>query len=342
MKCTALPRLIRARYPDARITFVTAEAQYPLLRDNPHLEAAIAFPRSEGLPGLIRLGRRLRRQGFDLVVDVHKSLRSRLLTALIRAPKTAYSKRTLQRLLLIRLGINTYRQARGKETDFLAGLLPFGVQDDGKGTQLFPAPVPAGGKTPAAQVAALERLAAWRAGGRRVIGLAPVAAWPLKRWPLAHVRSLLASLARDGGYGVLLFGGPADHDAAELAGGLEDGVISLVGQTSHMESAFFASQCDLMVANDTGMSHIAEAVGVNALVLFGPTSEELGYFPVRAGSRVLQRPLPCRPCSPTGKGRCGHPLRQACLTGIDPAQVLAAIGEMTEGRPGEGPAGNSG
>jgi len=83
-----------------------------------------------------------------------------------------------------------------------------------------------------------------------------------------------------------------------------------------------------MLANDTGMSHIAEAVGRDALVLFGPTTRELGYFPVRPGSRVLERPLPCRPCTRTGAGRCTHPWPQACLATITPDAVLAAVREM--------------
>ena len=80
-----------------------------------------------------------------------------------------------------------------------------------------------------------------------------------------------------------------------------------------------------MLSNDTGMSHIAEAVGRDAIVLFGPTSAELGYFPVRPGSRVLERPLPCRPCTRTGQGRCTHPWQQACLAALTPDTVLAAV-----------------
>jgi ADP-heptose:LPS heptosyltransferase len=332
VKATALPRLIRRRYPRARITFLTSEAHLQLVRGNPHLEGAIGFRRRTGLRGLVRLALRLRARRFHLVMDVHRSLRSRLLTALLDVPRTAYSKRTWQRLLLIHFRRNTYDRARGKEEDFLAGLRAYGVEDDGAGTEIH-----VGGleQHPALRQRfgrELERIAAWRAEGRPVLGMAPVAAWELKRWPLEHARALLERYLATTTGGVVLFGGRQDAEAGALAQGMgwaaAERVVSLVGRTTHLESAAFARMCDLMLSNDTGMSHIAEAVGRDALVLFGPTTAELGYFPVRPGSRVLQRDLPCRPCTRTGAGRCTHPWRKACLAGIAPEAVLAALREM--------------
>jgi heptosyltransferase-2 len=169
------------------------------------------------------------------------------------------------------------------------------------------------------------RIQAWRAAGRPVLGVAPVAAHPLKHWPLTHVRALLRDYLAATAGGVVLFGGRGDSDVATLARELEPHAVSLVGRTGYLESAWFAAQCDLMLANDTGMSHIAEAVGRDAVVLFGPTTRELGYFPVRPGSRVLERPLPCRPCTRTGAGRCTHPWPQACLAGIAPRDALTVV-----------------
>jgi heptosyltransferase-2 len=334
VKCTALPRLIKRRYPRARITFVTAEAHLELIRDNPHLERAIGFQRRAGLRGLLRLAGELRAQRFDLVADVHRSLRSRLLTAWVRAgrntPRTAYGKRTLQRLLLIHWRWNTYgraggQPAAGKERDFLAGLRPWGVEDDGRGSELHLGALDADPALRARFAAELARIAEWRAAGRPVLGLAPVAAWELKRWPLAHVRALLERYAAATDGGAVLFGGAGDDAVAALARGREAHVLSLVGRTTHLESAWFARQCDLMLSNDTGMSHIAEAVGRDAVVLFGPTTRELGYFPVRPGSLVLERPLPCRPCTRTGAGHCTHPWRKACLAAITPHDAIAAV-----------------
>jgi len=338
VKCTALPRLIRRRYPRAHVTFLTSEAHVALVRGNPHVERAIGFRRRTGLRGLLRLAGRLRAQRFDLVVDVHRSLRSRVLTRLLGAPRTAYSKHTLRRLLLVNFRWNTYDRARGKEEDFLAGLRAYGVEDDEQGTELHVGGLEAHPALRRRFAAEMVRLEAWRAEGRPLLGVAPVAAWELKRWPLAHVRTLLERYVAATDGTALLFGGPGEQDVEALAQGLESRVLSLVGRTSYLESAWFARHCDLMLSNDTGMSHIAEAVGRDAVVLFGPTTRELGYFPVRPGSRVLERPLPCRPCTRTGKGRCTHPWPKACLAGITPDAVLAVVLEKLGRAPAPPPA----
>jgi ADP-heptose:LPS heptosyltransferase len=322
VKCTALPRLIMARYPRGRVTFLTAGRYVELIADNPFVEQAIGFRREEGLAGIRRLAGGLKADGVDLVVDVHRSLRSRVLTRLLGRPRVDYSKRTLQRWLLIQWGIDTYGGPRGKEVDFLAGLLPYGVRDDGLGTQLFLGRVAADPALRQRLGRELDTLQTWREKTMPVLGLAPVAAWELKRWPMAHFRRLaLGFLAATGG-GIVVFGGAGDADADGLARELGGRAISLVGRCSQLESAYFASLTHLVVANDTGMTHLAEAAGTDVVTLYGPTSRELGYYPTRPASVALERVLPCRPCTRMGEGRCTHPLPMACLVGIAPEEVL--------------------
>jgi ADP-heptose:LPS heptosyltransferase len=335
VKCTALPRLIKRAYPRAHLTFVTAADYLELIRDNPHIDRPLGFPRREGLGGLLRLSHELKRGGVDLVVDVHRSLRSRMLTALLPAPRVPYSKRTLQRWLLIQFRVNTYRRAVGKEEDFLAGLRRYGVDPDGRGTEVFLARTLADEAMRRRLAPEWERYNAWRAGGLPVLGVAPVAAWELKRWPTESFRALMAGFIRATGGGVLVFGGPKDSDAQRLAGDFGGQAVSLVGKTSHLESACFASLADLVVSNDTAMTHLTEAAGRDVLTIYGPTSRELGYYPTRPGSIVVERDLPCRPCTRMGEGRCTHPLQRACLVGITPDQVLARVlAKLEQQRPG--------
>ena len=121
-----------------------------------------------------------------------------------------------------------------------------------------------------------------------------------------------------------------------MAKGLGDRAVPLVGRTSLLESAYFASLTDLVVSNDTGMSHLTESVGRDVLVLFGPTSAELGYFPARPTSGVMERPLPCRPCTRMGEGRCTHPWHKACLEAISVDSVLASVQKRLGLAPGPG------
>jgi heptosyltransferase-2 len=70
-------------------------------------------------------------------------------------------------------------------------------------------------------------------------------------------------------------------------------------------------------------------VGTPVVGLFGPTVEAFGFFPYRAHSKVIERPLPCRPCSSKGGPRCplGH---HQCMEEMPPADVLNATLEFCQ------------
>ena len=328
VKCTGLPRQIKSTYPDAQITVLTGKEFVPLFEHNPHVAQVVGFDRRSGMGGLMALASSLRTERWHLIADVHRSLRSRLLGWFLRGPRTTYSKRTWQRLLLIRFGINTYRPARGKEEDFLAGFAPYGVTNDGGGTELHVKAVGDNTTFRTRLTGPLQQIEKWRAGGIPVVGVAPVAAWDLKRWPLDHFRSLIHQYVERTGGGVIVFGGPGDEGVADVLKEVGTNGLTLVGQTSFIESAYMASLTDCMITNDTGMLHLAEAVGTEVVALFGPTSRELGYFPVRPGSRTLEIALPCRPCTRTGQGTCSHKRHKACLEDIRPESVLVAVMEI--------------
>lgn len=110
-----------------------------------------------------------------------------------------------------------------------------------------------------------------------VVGMIPGAArGPSKRWPEEHFASLGKRMVREGG-SVVLFGGPDD---AALCGGLTEKIVqcaNLAGRTSMSEWAALMSVCDLVVANDSGGMHLAAALNVPVVALYGMTD------PVRTG-----------------------------------------------------------
>lgn len=133
---------------------------------------------------------------------------------------------------------------------------------------------------------------------------------PRKRWPAAHWRALIAALPEAR---FRLFGTAADQPlAARLARGHADRVENLAGRTTLPEFAASLRECRLLVTNDTGGMHLANALGVPVLALFGPTN------PIRTGPvfaapvTVLQPPG----CPPEGGGR---------LADLAPATVTSAV-----------------
>jgi heptosyltransferase-2 len=92
------------------------------------------------------------------------------------------------------------------------------------------------------------------------------------------------------------------------------------------------SLCDAVVANDSGLMHLAGAVGSKVVGLFGPTSPILGFAPKAQCSAVVTRDLPCSPCSYHGNKPCKLG-RTACMDGIDAAEVAEVVDRLlSEGR----------
>ncbi len=148
---------------------------------------------------------------------------------------------------------------------------------------------------------------------------------PAKRWP-AEKFAALARIAHQGGYRVRLFGGPKDKPiTAEIAEKSGVPLDDLAGQTSLLDAAALLALADVVVSNDTGLMHVAGALDRPLVVLYGSSSEKLTP-PTAPNAESLSLELSCRPCF---ERTC--PLGTlACLEGIEPAAVFAAVRRVAE------------
>ena len=102
---TPLVRVLRCRHPDAELIFVTKRSMAPLVSDNPHLTRVAALEPGEGIG---HLARRLRSLSPTHGLDLHGSLRSAAVRALVRARWSGYRKRKAARTLLIATKLDAY------------------------------------------------------------------------------------------------------------------------------------------------------------------------------------------------------------------------------------------
>jgi heptosyltransferase-2 len=80
--------------------------------------------------------------------------------------------------------------------------------------------------------------------------------------------------------------------------------LDLVGRTDLLTAAAALKRAALFIGNDTGVMHMATALNVPVVAVFGPTTRHFGFFPFRSAAAVLENDLPCRPCSFHGTERC--------------------------------------
>lgn len=318
---TPVYRELRRCFPNARLTLLTSIGFGEVLANNPHLDEIHYHPRKEHPADRQALLEWLQQERFDLIYDLHASLRSRWVSLMLQASGRSpevwrINKRTLRRTLLIRLQMNWLKGARSQREQWLQPLVRHQGHELDAHTELFPS---AADRAKVAAVLKEHDLAP-----KQFVAVGPGASYELKRWPVEYFEQVIRNWT-EVGWQVVLVGGPGEVEPELLQRRVGTGVVNLAGQLSLLESAALLEQAQWVLCNDTSIAHLAEAMGTPAHVLFGPTVREFGYAPFLPDSQVLETSLPlmCRPCSRDGRGTCSHPQSLRCMTSLLPEEIPA-------------------
>jgi heptosyltransferase-2 len=319
VRCHTVVRLLRARFRDSPVDVLTTAMVAPLLDYMPGVRKGIVWdlPRKRlALAEHRALAARLRPEGYGRALVMPRTWKSALAPWLAGIPeRTGFAGESRFGLLNdIRWG----ERASPRMIDRCAALaLPKS------------AALPAEYPLPQLQVPRAE-IAAWRqrlglVATGRVAAFAPGAVGPSKRWPAAYYAEAARRLVAEG-FAVWVVGGPGETAlAAEIAAG-SDRVRDLTG--ADLRNAILAlAAADVAVSNDSGLLHVAAALGTPSIGIFGPTSP-WHWAPLNPLAAVIetQTKVDCRPChKPTC--RYGH---HRCMREIPPERVVAAaIAAMT-------------
>jgi len=329
---TPLLRALRAQYPQAQLDFVVKSEYAEILRYHPALNTIYPVNTKNGWPELMALGRRLFEVDYDVVFDIHKNFRSRYLVQAARPQRVLrHRKHILRRGLLVHAKINLLQNVPPIYQRYLDAAAPLQISPqplaDGRWLELFL-------NEQDEREADLAILANHWQPGIPMIALVPGAGYFTKRWPAEFFGRLAVKLIRQR-YQVVVLGGSQDVALAKQieqvvasTTGNRNPVINLAGELSLLGSASVVKRCRLLIANDSGLMHVAEAVGTPLVAIFGSTTRELGFFPHRQTSRVVENlGLSCRPCSHLGFQQCprGH---FRCMREITVEQIWNAAQEM--------------
>lgn len=312
-------------FPAAQITYVVREDLAAVASALPGVRRIQAVSRTAGTGALLSLRSELRRLRPAHVFDLHHSLRSRVLTLGMPNLRPGFGKQSLPRWLLIHAHRDLYQRWGGSSSmreRMLEPLRRLGLTPRLHPTQLV---LQDDLRT---RVAARLTTAGVRSGDA-CVAIAPGARWPPKCWPLERYLALAQRLAADG-VRVILVGGKDDATAAGMIALGEPRCIQMCGELDVLETAAVLRQCRASIGNDSGLAHVAEAVGCPTLVLFGPTSPRFGYAPSLAASQFLYQPPPCSPCSKNGSRPCMRPTH-VCMENLAVETVDAAARRVLEG-----------
>jgi lipopolysaccharide heptosyltransferase II len=319
---TPVLRLLRQYCPEAQIEFLVKVEYQDVLREHPCVDRLWLLDTRQPLRHTLR---QLRQTRYDLVLDLHRTLRSRVLyRGVLSRRRLAYGKRTLRRALLVHLKWNILRAKIPVPELYAVPLRRLGMTAPLAATEMY---VDAESRAAMRQDLA-QALAA--PTERPLLAVAPGARWPTKRWPVERFAQVAQDLATRHDAGVVILGDAHDElMAAELCRRLSVPVLNRVGQLSLMQTAALLQHAHLLLSNDSGLMHMATALQVPVVAVFGPTVPEFGFYPFQAQAQVLSQPMPCRPCSTKGSNRCPR-RHHDCMQRVSSAQVFAAADAMWE------------
>jgi len=160
--------------------------------------------------------------------------------------------------------------------------------------------------------------------GPTVIGVSPGAAYgTAKRWLPERFAEAANNLSRELGASVAIFGSKSERGLCDaVAASIRAPVKNLAGETSLAEFIDLAAACRVYLTNDSGAMHIASALGVPVVAIFGST-DDTTTGPAGPLARVVREAVECSPCL---KREC--PIDHRCMTRVDAARVARTALEL--------------
>lgn len=323
MSLPALEKL-REKFPAAELTVLAQAGVADLFRQVSFVDQVIPYDKKgkhRGLPGLLRLARELRVQQFDLAVLFQNAFEAALIARLAKIPQRIGYRRDARGWLLT----HPIPVARPPEIPpheayyYLELLRRAGLLEEFPAVeqvQLTPDP-----QTVKAMRERLEKLGAMSSPVRVV--LAPGAAYgSAKCWLPERFAGVADRLVEARDAAVLLCGAPAETRLGEeIASHMRSQPISLIGQTTLPEFLAVLACSDFFLGNDSGAMHLAAAVGLPQVIIFGPT-DEFGTAPLNPCAQLVKQPTGCSPCF---LRHC--PIDHRCMTRVTEEEVWRAVEE---------------
>jgi heptosyltransferase-2 len=316
-----LLRALKDRFPEAEIHFFVRAGVESVFEGQPEIAKVRPFAkrgREKSLNAAVRLGWEIGREGFDLWMSAHTSLRSALVAgATSIGRRIGYSRPWFNRF--------AYTETVDRRFDELAEIerlmelaRPLGIDGPAPRATLV---------LPEAAREAADLFWAESGFSGPVLGVHPGSTWPTKCWPVEYFSDIVRRAVEAGAH-VLVFGGPGEEPVAQavIDGALADPsrVTDLSGRLTLPQLAAYLRRLDAYLTNDSGPMHLAWTQDVPLVALFGPTVKGLGFFPRGENSVVMETDVDCRPCGLHGPKKCPK-THFRCMRELTPDRVWDAL-----------------
>jgi len=316
---TAAIKAVRSRYPEAYIAFMVRPFAKDIIEGNPYLNEIIVYDKygkHRSLFTTIAFAISLRKKKFDIAVMLHPTNRVHLVAYLAGIPERVGYDRKIPFLLTKKI-THTKQKGEKHELDYTLDILRF-IDVHKKEKDLSITIKPGDSDT------AEKILEEWHVGKDvPLIAINPGASCASKRWSPNNFATLCDALARDFKARIVIVADRANKEFADaVAKGMRHEPVNLAGKTTVGVLAAVISKCSLFISNDSGPVHIASALKVPVISIFG--RKDPGLSPKRWGptyekSAVFHKDAGCTVC-------LAHDCEIGfkCLNAVTPKEVLSA------------------
>ena len=322
--------LLKESFPSAEIFFATKSDFVEILKENKNIKEIICLNKKESLYSFVKKLRSHNKRKFDLVVDLHNSLRSRLICIVVAKNKVVrYKKPYLKRWLLVYRKINLLPKNFSVALQYMKTCECVGVHPRSIPPTVFYRSSP---KT--------KKILSLVQNNHKIIAIAPGSRWYTKTWPLNNflivTDMLLQQTDNNMNYTIIFLG--SHQEKKPLSKTIENHflhqmnkqVFNLIGQLSLAETFYIIKISNLLLCNDSGLMHAASAFNTKILPLFLSTVPEFGFVPIGLQPNdIMSKPLQCKPCNHKGLKKC--PKKHfLCAWLIQPKDVITKIKRLLQ------------
>jgi len=314
-------RELRRIFPEAQITLHTRTWADGVFRDASFIDEIVTYDKHKWvIKDILDNSQFLKTDGYDLAVLFPNSFESALTSFLTRIPRRiGYNKDARGLLLTDPIAVPEWKNRRHESFYYLNLLAEVERLVLGRETVSHSVPDSTIEISDERRIAARTQLFGFGMDtSRKTVALGVGSTNSrAKRWPAERYAELNDQLQTESNVNVLLVG---SKDEADVAGRVETlslkKPVNIVGQTNMEEVAAILSEIDLLISNDMGLAHLAPAVGVSTIVIFGPTNPET-TAPFSDNAQIVRHPVECAPCMLRD---C--PIDHRCMTRVSVEEVF--------------------
>jgi ADP-heptose:LPS heptosyltransferase len=288
---TPVIRCVKQQIEDAEVHFVTKESFREVLTNNPYIDKLYTFKKD--IPEIYN---QLKAEHYDVVIDLHKNLRSFRLKKHLGVKSYSFDKINVQKFVAVNFKMTSSLPARHIVDRYFEAVKDLDVKSDGKGLDYF---LNEKDKVDVAK-------AFFNGEKKDFVALVAGGSYYTKKIPLQKLEEICRKVTLP----VIVVGDKSDAEVAETLAEKFIHVSNACGKFSINQSASIIQQSAAVITSDTGLMHIASAFKKRIFSLWGNTIPEFGMSPYLPGegSRILETKISCRPCSKLGYHKCpkGH------------------------------------